>query len=57
MKAHLKIQCHYPEMLVPHRAHDSDAGMDLTAYAVEQRKPSVFFLIQGFPFKFPKDIT
>ena len=31
----LKIQCHFPGMTVPARAHPTDAGLDLTAMAVE----------------------
>lgn len=47
MTAHLKIQCHLPGMLPPQRGHDSDVGLDLTAFAFEQKRESVFFFDTG----------
>ena len=47
MSAVLKIQCHYPGMPVPERGHTSDAGLDLTAMAVEQKRPGLFFFDTG----------
>lgn len=47
MSAHLKIQCHFPEMAVPSRGHESDAGLDLTACAFEKKRDSVFFFDTG----------
>ncbi|MBF0289282.1 MAG: dUTP diphosphatase [SAR324 cluster bacterium] len=47
MSAHLKIQCHIEGMSPPQRAHTTDAGIDLSAYAVEQKRDSVFFFDTG----------
>jgi len=38
----LKIQTHFPGMALPGRAHADDAGLDLTAMAVEPLRPRVF---------------
>ena len=46
-EAHLKIHCHYPGMSVPSRGHVSDAGIDLTAMAYEQKRKGVFFINTG----------
>ena len=43
----LKIQRHYPEMPLPARGHASDAGLDLTAMAVEELRPGVFSCDSG----------
>ncbi len=43
----LKIQRHYPGMALPSRAHASDAGLDLTAMAVEPVRPGVFRVDTG----------
>ena len=43
----LKIQRHYPDMPMPGRAHASDAGLDLTAMAVETLRPGVFAFDTG----------
>lgn len=43
----LKIQRHYPGMVLPSRAHASDAGLDLTAMAVEAVRPGVFRVDTG----------
>ena len=37
----LKIQCHFPGMAAPARAHATDAGLDLTAMAVEWVRPGM----------------
>ncbi|MBL4824860.1 MAG: dUTP pyrophosphatase [SAR324 cluster bacterium] len=34
-------------MSVPKRGHETDAGIDLTAMAVEQKKPDIFFFDTG----------
>jgi deoxyuridine 5'-triphosphate nucleotidohydrolase len=38
----LKVQRHYPDMPLPSRGHPSDAGLDLTAMAVESVRPGLF---------------
>ncbi len=43
----LKLKCHYPEVTVPTRGHASDAGLDLTAYRVEQKTETVFLFDTG----------
>jgi dUTP diphosphatase len=43
----LRIQRHYPDMPLPARAHASDAGLDLTAMAVEAQRPGVFAFDTG----------
>ena len=43
----LKIHCHYPGMSIPSRGHASDAGIDLTAMAYEQKREGVFFIDTG----------
>jgi len=43
----LQIQCHYPDMPVPTRAHASDAGLDLTAMSVEEVRPGLFAFDTG----------
>ncbi len=47
MPAHLKIKCHIEGMFPPQRAHATDAGLDLSAYAVEQKRDSIFFFDTG----------
>ncbi len=43
----LKIRCHYPDMPIPKRGHETDAGIDLTAMSVEQKRPDIFFFDTG----------
>jgi dUTP pyrophosphatase len=43
----LKIQTHFPGMALPSRAHAGDAGLDLTAMAVEMLRPAVFSFDTG----------
>jgi dUTP pyrophosphatase len=43
----LKIQRHFPDMPLPGRGHPSDAGLDLTAMAVEAVRPGVFRVDTG----------
>jgi len=43
----LKIQCHIADMPIPERAHASDAGIDLTAMKVEQKRHDVYFFDTG----------
>jgi len=47
MPAHLKIQCHIEEMPLPQRGHETDAGLDLTAFEFEEKKENVFFFNTG----------
>ena len=43
----LKICCHFDGMSIPRRGHETDAGIDLTAMAVEQKRPDIFFFDCG----------
>ena len=43
----LKICCHFEGMSIPRRGHETDAGIDLTAMAVEQKRPGIFFFDSG----------
>ena len=43
----LKILCHFPDMPLPKRGHETDAGIDLTAMKVEQKSADVFFFDTG----------
>ena len=43
----IKICCHFEEMPVPSRGHHTDAGIDLTAMAVEQKNHGVFMFDSG----------
>lgn len=43
----LKIYFHYKEMSIPKRGHETDAGIDLTVMAIEQKKSDVFFFDMG----------
>lgn len=47
MKVVLKIKRHYPDMDLPARGHPNDAGLDLTAMAVEGLRPRVFAFDAG----------
>ena len=47
MTVHLKIQCHIAGMPSPQRGHASDVGLDLTAFAFEQKRSHVFFFDTG----------
>jgi dUTP pyrophosphatase len=49
----LKVQCHYPGMNLPSRAHPSDAGLDLTAMAVEPVRPGLFRVDTGISIQPP----
>ncbi len=49
----LKFQLHYPDMAVPKKAHNTDAGVDLTCMAVEQKGERVFFLDTGVSLEPP----
>ena len=53
MEAVLKIKRHYPEMELPSRAHPSDAGLDLTAMAVETVRPGVYAFDTGISVQLP----
>lgn len=44
---HLKICCHFDGMSIPGRGHETDVGIDLTAMAVEQKRPNIFFFDSG----------
>jgi dUTP pyrophosphatase len=54
MTAKLKIQRHYPGMALPSRAHASDAGLDLTAMAVEAARPGVYRVDTGISIQPPE---
>ena len=43
----LRIQTHYDGMILPGRAYADDAGLDLTAMAVEPLRPRVFSFDTG----------
>ncbi|HBL56587.1 MAG TPA: dUTP diphosphatase [Candidatus Lambdaproteobacteria bacterium] len=43
----IKICCHFDDMSIPKRGHETDAGIDLTAMAVEQKRPDIFFFDTG----------
>ena len=43
----LKICCHFDGMPVPSRGYQTDAGIDLTAMAVEQKSHGVFLFDSG----------
>jgi len=47
MTALLNIKCHYPAMTIPQKAHASDAGIDLTAYAVKQKRDRIYLFDTG----------
>ena len=47
MEATLKIQRHFPDMPLPSRGHPTDAGLDLTAMAVETLRARVFAFDTG----------
>lgn len=47
MPAHIKIQCHVKGMPPPQRGHSTDAGLDLTALELEQKKENIFFFNTG----------
>ncbi len=43
----LKVRRYYEDMPLPERAHPGDAGLDLTAMAVEMLRPGVFSFDSG----------
>lgn len=43
----LRIQRHYDQVKMPARAHASDVGIDLTAYAMIPKRDRVFFFDTG----------
>ena len=49
----LRIQRHFPDMPLPGRGHPGDAGLDLTAMAVEQQRPRVFAFDAGISVQPP----
>ena len=49
----LKIQRHFEGMPLPGRAHPEDAGLDLTAMAVEALRPGVFSFDTGISIELP----
>ena len=49
----LKIQRHYEGMALPARGHASDAGLDLTAMAVEMLRPGVHAFDTGVSVQAP----
>lgn len=50
----LKFQLHYPGMAPPKKAHGTDAGLDLTCMAVEQKGERLFFLDTGVSLEPPE---
>ena len=53
MEATLKIQRHFPDMPLPSRGHPTDAGLDLTAMAVEKMRAGVFAFDSGISIEPP----
>lgn len=49
----LKIQCHYPDMPHPAKAHDTDSGIDLTLMQVIEKRNNVFFFDTGISVEPP----
>ena len=47
MPALLKVKRHFEDMPLPGRGHPGDAGLDLTAMAVEMPRPRVFSFDTG----------
>jgi dUTP pyrophosphatase len=50
----LKIQRHYPNMPLPERGHPRDAGLDLTAMAVEVVRAGVYSVDTGISVQPPE---
>jgi dUTP pyrophosphatase len=50
----LKVQRHYPDMPLPSRGHPRDAGLDLTAMAVEAVRPGLFSIDTGVSVQPPE---
>jgi len=50
----LKIQSHYPGMPLPGRAHAADAGLDLTAMAVERIRHGLYSFDTGISVQPPE---
>ena len=50
----LRLQLHYPDMLVPQRAHPKDVGLDLTEMAIEPHNERLFFIDTGVSVKPPE---
>ncbi len=49
----LKVRRHFPGMPLPSRAHPGDAGLDLTAMAVEKVNPGLFAVDTGISIEPP----
>lgn len=49
----LKVKRHFEEMPLPGRGHPGDAGLDLTAMAVEMLRPRVFSFDTGISVEPP----
>ena len=49
----LKVKRHFEEMPLPGRGHPGDAGLDLTAMAVEMLRPRVFSFATGISVEPP----
>jgi len=43
----LKICFHYENMTIPKRGHETDAGIDLTVMAIDQKSTNIFFFDTG----------
>ena len=50
----LKVQRHYPDMPLPSRGHPRDAGLDLTAMAVQAVRPGLFSVDTGVSVEPPE---
>lgn len=50
----LKIKLHYPDMAPPHRANESDSGIDLTLMKVVEKRGNVFLFDTGISIEPPE---
>ena len=50
----LKVQRHYPDMPLPSRGHPRDAGLDLTAMAVQAVRPGLYSIDTGVSVQPPE---
>ncbi len=53
MPALLKVQRHFEDMPLPSRGHPGDAGLDLTAMAMEMPRPKVYAFDTGISVEPP----
>ena len=50
----LKICLHYDNMPVPHKAHETDTGIDLTVMSIDKKTPNIFLFDTGISIEFSK---